>query len=777
MILSANRCKERSPNIYVADTLDEISEILNPRLGDLAFLAVDGQFQVFRLLDSDLEPDGLEVLESNSCEFVWVLAGGTGTITVELFGAVGDGETDDTDAFELAAARVPAGAVIRGTPGKTYVLHSVEVNQDVSWDMNGCVLLHRENATGHMIRFLAPQTGFFEGGVLDGNKDNQNARHSLLYTYGDGCQIRNLTFRNYVRSGIIDGLTVTSLNVFLCRFRNGAEHGGTVGETSCGIEFIPVLPNTTPCLTVDLCLFSQDALPSVTGAAPGGILIAGLDSAACHPKAILTRNTFFQVGQDLALNHISGIQLYEDVIGATVRGNFFKDVLWAPCALQNCSNVTCIDNVFECSQPISGTTPVLTYSPSTRSQGAGYDTCIISGNVIKGPGNGIGIAVVGPNAPASRIIVSHNEVSNVDEALVLGGVNGVESPVVIASNILMTSGGNGTISMTECVGTFHIVNNLCEAVGANCFSAITGMTGARLHFYGNTFEADTAGLFAVVVRGVEGAYFHSGEYANTAVGGVAVNLQQDASANHIIYAIFDLAHNIIRAGDTAFVYAQIDNWAVQDHPFAMATAPASGHFNAGARVRNSAPDKFVGWVTNLGGNPGTFVEYGLINNPALVAWDTTLNTVGIGTAAPTGASVPLRVGKNVNDLVQLSVRNVAALGNTSAGAVLMATAFDSSGFIGAFPSDYTDARLRDSFSLKLNSDAGVLNIMADGAGQSIRFYAGGLPETARIDGNSTAGETRFIIYDVDSGQMQRVKVGANGTGPGGVGRALYINNV
>ena len=46
----------------------------------------------------------------------------------------------------------------------------------------------------------------------------------------------------------------------------------------------------------------------------------------------------------------------------------------------------------------------------------------------------------------------------------------------------------------------------------------------------------------------------------------------------------------------------------------------------------------------------------------------------------------------------------------------------------------------------------------------------------RIDGSLVAGETRFLLYDVDSALLQRVKVGANGTGPGGVGRALYIAN-
>lgn len=54
----------------------------------------------------------------------------------------------------------------------------------------------------------------------------------------------------------------------------------------------------------------------------------------------------------------------------------------------------------------------------------------------------------------------------------------------------------------------------------------------------------------------------------------------------------------------------------------------------------------------------------------------------------------------------------------------------------------------------------------------------GTLKTASFEGDSdaTAGNTRFLLYDVNTSSLQRVKVGANGTGPGGTGRALYIDN-
>lgn len=44
----------------------------------------------------------------------------------------------------------------------------------------------------------------------------------------------------------------------------------------------------------------------------------------------------------------------------------------------------------------------------------------------------------------------------------------------------------------------------------------------------------------------------------------------------------------------------------------------------------------------------------------------------------------------------------------------------------------------------------------------------------RASFTSVAGETGLVIHDVNTGIMQRVLVGAAGTGPGGVGRALYL---
>lgn len=86
MILAANRCRDRSPDIYVADGISEISGILNPKVGDVAMLVIYGEFLIWRLRDSNDEPDGFYIIESNSCGYVWVLSGSSAGSTAVLYG-------------------------------------------------------------------------------------------------------------------------------------------------------------------------------------------------------------------------------------------------------------------------------------------------------------------------------------------------------------------------------------------------------------------------------------------------------------------------------------------------------------------------------------------------------------------------------------------------------------------------------------------------------------------------------------------------------------------
>lgn len=183
----------------------------------------------------------------------------------------------------------------------------------------------------------------------------------------------------------------------------------------------------------------------------------------------------------------------------------------------------------------------------------------------------------------------------------------------------------------------------------------------------------------------------------------------------------------------------------------------------------------LGWMCTASGAPGTWVELPPISSGNFVSWDSVNRTVGIGVTAATTGSVPLLVQKSTNDLVQVQLKNPIATGNTAAGIALNMISGDSSGFFYAFPSDYSVVRQRDAVGIALGATATKMVFDAPAAGQSIGFNAGSTTESARFEDSVVAGETRFLIYDVDNATLERVTVGIADSG--GIGfKVLRIPN-
>lgn len=60
---------------------------------------------------------------------------------VDEFGAVGDGVTDDTAAFNAAIATCPDGGTVT-TKGKTYLISDITLNRSVNFDLNGATIIN-----------------------------------------------------------------------------------------------------------------------------------------------------------------------------------------------------------------------------------------------------------------------------------------------------------------------------------------------------------------------------------------------------------------------------------------------------------------------------------------------------------------------------------------------------------------------------------------------------------------------------------------------------------
>jgi hypothetical protein len=84
--------------------------------------------------------------------------------------------------------------------------------------------------------------------------------------------------------------------------------------------------------------------------------------------------------------------------------------------------------------------------------------------------------------------------------------------------------------------------------------------------------------------------------------------------------------------------------------------------------------------------------------------------------------------------------------------------------VGFADGDTTDPSIarRAQTTLGIRFGASLMGLVVSGA------------DALRVDNSSTAGNTRLLVYDVDSGAVQRVKAGANGSGSIASHRMLQI---
>ena len=156
--------------------------------------------------------------------------------------------------------------------------------------------------------------------------------------------------------------------------------------------------------------------------------------------------------------------------------------------------------------------------------------------------------------------------------------------------------------------------------------------------------------------------------------------------------------------------------------------------------------------------------------------------VGIGITTPTDV---LQVVKSQNDVTKILVQNMMAPGNPLAGARLEAESNSSSGYLEAFPADFTYSKLQDMVGVGANSDASGLALSAIFSGQIIKFLSAGGSESMRIDSNGNVGigtatpVAKLAISQPDSwsdifegygGAVKRTKLGYTGN------QFWYLNN-
>lgn len=147
-------------------------------------------------------------------------------INATSYGAIGDGLTDDTVAIQATINALTEGGTVKFDRGKTYVVDSLKLVSNVTIDLNGSTIKQKSNVPIYHNIFDIGGSGLvknvtIKNGKLNGNKANNTAE---FYRYGiytlncDTVYIEDMEIFDFTGDGIFVGYTgYYSKNVFINR--------------------------------------------------------------------------------------------------------------------------------------------------------------------------------------------------------------------------------------------------------------------------------------------------------------------------------------------------------------------------------------------------------------------------------------------------------------------------------------------------------------------------------------------------------------------------------
>jgi hypothetical protein len=132
-----------------------------------------------------------------------------GFVTPEMYGALGDGSTDDGDSFVKAAE---SGHKVQGVYGKVYAMENQSISTQCTIEMYQSALKLMDGASGTdgwILRFDDGADGsLYQGGKIDGNKSNVdestgNGKLSGINIETCQCTVRDVVILESSRHGIV----------------------------------------------------------------------------------------------------------------------------------------------------------------------------------------------------------------------------------------------------------------------------------------------------------------------------------------------------------------------------------------------------------------------------------------------------------------------------------------------------------------------------------------------------------------------------------------------
>ena len=160
---------------------------------------------------------------------------------------------------------------------------------------------------------------------------------------------------------------------------------------------------------------------------------------------------------------------------------------------------------------------------------------------------------------------------------------------------------------------------------------------------------------------------------------------------------------------------------------------------------------------------------GKLEGDANLTWSGTVLSI-LGADVYIGAGKYLYLDGGGNTWIRESIADTLQLGTNGVEAILITSAQNiviNNGYL-----DLNDILYLDD---QIIFQAAASNYIYFAANQQLNIAEAGGGNSAVFDDDSTAGNTRMLLYDVDSGQIERVSSGANDSGETGY-RILQIPN-
>lgn len=426
------------------------------------------------------------------------------SVSVKDFGAVGDGTTDDTDAF-IAAISACANASVY-IPAGTYILRTVTISVSVEIYGPGTVKL-KNNYDQNNVSLGDTNAAMFDittsnavvkfiGITFNGNQANQSAvtpslslirawNRSGASTTSLDISVVDCTFMNQTSASIrVNGVTNADgkniLNVHGCLFLDGRKGIGLGDPASANpLGFTPFyidLYDRVQSIVSDCRFIFRSTLAALAEYAPGAGRWTFVDSTTNTDGAsgVVTNCACYRVGRKdekydgtaTGNNGLGVFDFYARARDMVIHGNTFDECFNA--AVRGKTN---IDRVVITGNIINNTPGGISITPNTYTPQTGY--IVIANNVIRG-GDQWGISVVGNSASGvgyvSDLAITGNVIENITNVnSATGNIGAIivryHDKAVISNNVISNVTGVG------CDG-IKVRNSIKCSVNGNSISDI-----------------------------------------------------------------------------------------------------------------------------------------------------------------------------------------------------------------------------------------------------------------------------------------------------------------